>query len=184
VDEFLRLHKPSDEALLRARQAKLDLTQLKETDPARYKMMVAQRVLEVSPGLETLANSTLLAAFRHHEVFRLEQSGSVTLLVFPELSHKEQEKLDKALSQFIEAPTYKTKHVYFRVVTDKTGEHRQLAFPLSVDTWQGQTNILVGPFANQKEAERWGDNTVRPHNLIHDTVNYAGAWFCDVFSAE
>jgi hypothetical protein len=184
VDEFLRLHKPSQEALQRAEQAKLDLTQLKETDPTRYKMLTAQRVLEVSPGLEQLAISTLSAAFRHYEVFRLEQPDTITLLIFPELSDKEQEKLAKALSQFIEAPTYKTKHAYFRVVTDKTGEHRQLAFPIEPTAWQGQINTLVGPFANQVEAEAWGDTSVRSKNLIHDTVNYAGSWFCDVFSAD
>jgi hypothetical protein len=184
VDEFLRLHKPSQQALERAQQAKLDLMQLKETDPTRYKMLVAQRVLEVSPGLEYLASGTLFAAFKDHEVFRFEHPDTITLLVFPELSDKDLEKLDNALSRFIEAPNFKTNHAYFRIVTDKTGEHRQLAYPIPATAWRGQSNVLVGPFSQQVEAEQWGNEVARPQNLIHDTVSYKDAWFCDVFRAE
>ena len=184
MDEFLRLHKPSDAAQKRAEQANINLTELKETDPTRYKMMVAQSILEVSPELVNDASNLLFAAFRHHEVFRLEHPLTITLLVFPDLTANDLKRLDTAFGNLAELPKFKEQYAYFRVVTDKTGEHRQFALPLAPPNWQGQTNLLVGPFANQAEAQSWGETTVRPHNLIHDTLQHAGAWLCDVFSAE
>ncbi|MGL4608360.1 MAG: hypothetical protein ACRCYY_01565 [Trueperaceae bacterium] len=184
MDEFLRLHQPSKEARLRALQANVDLETLKETDPSQYKMFAAQRLLDVSPGLEPLASSTLFAAFKHHEIFKLEGLYTITLLIFPELSEKELERLDNALSKFITTPSHKTTSAYFRIVTDKNGEHRQLALPLRPEAWQGQTNILIGPFQNEVEANAWGNETVRTHNLLHDAIPHAGTWFCDVFVAE
>jgi hypothetical protein len=184
MDEFLRLHQPSEVAQQRAKQASINLAELKQTNPQDYKMLVAQPILEVSVDLEQHASNILTAAFRHHEVFRLEQRDMVILLIFPELSTKELDKLDRALSQLTELPSLKTKYVYYRVVTDKTGEHRQLALPLAPSQWQGQHNVLLGPFDHQADAEAWGEQNARPSNLIHDTVNYAGAWFCDVFSGE
>jgi hypothetical protein len=184
MDEFLRLHKPSGTAKKRAEAAHISLTELKETDPTRYKMMVAQSVLEVSPELEQPASNIFFAAFKHHEVFRLEQPTTITLLVFPELLAKDLARLDKALGNLAELPKLKERYAYFRTVTDKTGEHRQLAFPISPVQWTGQTNLLIGPFANQSEAQTWGNETVRPQNLIHDTLNHAGVWLCDVFLSE
>ncbi len=184
MDEFLRLHKPSEKAQQRAKQAGLHLSELKETNPQHYKMLVAQNVLEVSAELEQLASSVILAAFQHHEVFRLEQPHVITLLIFPELSTKELERLDKSLGQLLESASLKSNYAYFRVVTDKTGEHRQLSLPLPSEEWRGQRNHLIGPFENQTRAETWGEQNVRPRQLIYDTLSYAGAWFCDVFSAE
>jgi hypothetical protein len=184
MDEFLRLHQPSEKIKQRAEQAGINLLELKEANPQHYKMLVAQRVLEVSAALEQLASSVITAAFRHHDVFRLEQAETVSLLIFPELSDKELERLDAATTQLTETPPLKKDYAYFRVVTDKRGEHRQLAFPLPPNHWQGQLNQLVGPFAHQAEAETWGEQHARPNHLIHDTVSYGGAWFCDVFSGE
>jgi hypothetical protein len=184
VDELLRLHQPNDAVLQRAKRAGINLTEVKETNPQHYKMLVAQSVLEVSPELEEAASSVMFAAFRHHEVFSLEQSHRVILLIFPELGSKDLERLETALANLAEVPAYKQRHAYFRVITDRAGEHRQFALPLAPSEWQVQTNILVGPFNNQAEAEVWGDTNVRPQHLIHDTLQHAGAWFCDVFSGE
>ncbi len=184
MDEFLRLHQPSEAALRRAKQAGLELTELKETNPQHYKMLVAQNVLEVSVGLEQAASSVLVAAFRHHEIFRLEQGSEVVLLIFPELNSKELERLETGLAKLADLPTFRAQHVYFRVTTDKTGEHRQFALPLAASQWRGQTNHLVGPFTDQAQAEAWGNTQVRPYNLIHDTVQQDGVWFCDVFLGE
>jgi hypothetical protein len=184
MDEILRLHKPSDVARQRAERGDINLEQLKETNPTHYKMLVAQNVLEVSPELEGVASDVLLVAFKFHEVFRLEHSPFVTLLVFPELTEKDLERLDTALAKLPELPKFKTQHAYFRIVTDKMGEHRQLALPLSPERWADQKNVLVGPFANQADAEKWGDETVRPRHLIHDAVQFSEVWFCDVFASE
>jgi hypothetical protein len=184
MDELLRLHKPSEAARQRAERGNLDLEHLKETNPTHYKMLVAQSVLEVSSELEQLASDIITAAFRHHEVFRLEHSPFVTLLVFPELTQKDLERLDTALAKLPELPKFKTQHAYFRVVTDREGEHRQLALPLAPEKWTGQKNVLVGPFANQAHAESWGDEAVRPHQLIHDALQFSRVWFCDVFASE
>ncbi len=180
----MRLHQPSEVAKHRAELANLNLTELKETDPTRYKMLVAQSVLEVSRDLEHLATSVLFAAFRHHEVFRLEHPHRVTLLIFPDLTNKDLERLDTALAKLAELPNLKNQQAYFRIVTDKEGEHRQFALPIPTSQWTGQSNVLIGPFENQAEAEVWGNKNARPKNLIHDTVALAGSWFCDVFSAE
>jgi hypothetical protein len=184
MDEFLRLHKPSGAAKQRAERGNINLEQLKETNPTHYKMLVAQQVLEVSPELEGVASDVFAAAFRYHEVFRLEHPPFVTLLVFPELTAKDLERLDTALAKPPELPKFKAQYAYFRIVTDKEGEHRQLALPLAPERWAGQKNILVGPFANQADAETWGDETVRSHNFIHDAIQYEGSWFCDVFASE
>lgn len=184
VDEFLRLHQPSERAKQRAKQAGLNLTELKETNPQHYKMLVAQNVLEVSKALEQSASNVIVAAFRHHEIFRLERGDEVTLLIFPELNAQEVERLETALARLAELPTLKAQYAYFRVITDKQGEHRQFALPLPPSQWTGQRNKLIGPFANQAAAEEWGNTNVRPHHLVHDTVQHAGTWFCDVFSAE
>jgi hypothetical protein len=184
VDEFLRLHKPGGAARQRAERANINLSELKETNPTHYKMLVAQNILEVSPELEPLAGDILLAAFKFHEVFRLEHPPFVKLLVFPELTEKDLERLDTALAKLPELPKFKAQHAYFRVVTDKEGEHRQLALPLAPEHWAGQKNVLVGPFTNQGNAEAWGDETVRPRHLIHDAIQFSGVWLCDVFASE
>ena len=184
MDEFLRLHKPSDVARQRAERGNVNLEHLKETNPTHYKMLVARHVLEVSSELEQLASDVLSAGFRHHEVFRLEHSPFITLLVFPDLTEKDLERLDTALAKLPELPTFKARHAYFRIVTDKEGEHRQLALPLAPENWAGQKNVLVGPFANQADAERWGDETVRPHQRIHNAIGFSEVWLCDVFAPE
>jgi hypothetical protein len=184
VDEFLRLHQPSNLALQRAKHAGINLAELKETNPQHYKILVAQNILEVSATLEQAASSVIVAAFRHHEVFRLERGEDVTLLIFPDLNAKETERLETALAKLAGLPHFEAQHVYFRVIADKNGEHRQLALPLPASQWAGQQSKLIGPFANQLEAEAWGEQNVRLHNLIHDTVQHAGIWFCDVFSAD
>jgi hypothetical protein len=181
MDEFLRLHEPSENLRRRAEQAGLNLDELKIANPQHYKMLAAQHILEVSAELEASASNVLTAAFRHHEIFRLEQASSVVLLIFPALADKEIDKLDKAAAQLIETPTLKNSYAYFRVVTDKQGEHRQLELPLSPSAWQGQLNRLVGPFNNQAEAEAWGEEHARPQQFVFDTLPYNGAWFCDVF---
>jgi hypothetical protein len=184
MDEFLRLHQASDSALQRAKQAGINLAKLKETNPQHYKMLVAQSVLEVSGELEHLASNVLSAAFKFHEVFRLEQRSNVKLLVFPDLTEKDLERLDTALANLAASPNLEAKHVYFRMVTDRDGEHRQFAVPLAPEQWAGQKNVLVGPFASQADAEAWGNKTVRAHHLIHDAVQFSNLWFCDVFTPE
>jgi hypothetical protein len=184
MDEFLRLHKPSDTARQRAERANINLTELKKTNPTHYKILVAQNVLEVSPELEQLASDVLSAAFKFHEVFRLEHPLIIRLLIFPELTPKDLERLDTALATLTELSNLKTQHAYFRIVTDSEGEHRQLALPLAPKRWGGQTNVLVGPFSNQADAETWGDEHVRPQHLIHDALQFSGFWFCDVFASE
>jgi hypothetical protein len=183
VDEFLRIHKPSARALAKAKAEGLDLTTLKETNPTEYKMRTAQEVLLTSTDFVEMASSVFFAAFPHHDLFRLEHY-QVTLLSFPELSSKDLKRWDDALGRLVLHAKYAQEYAYYRVINDKNGEVRHLGLPIDPLAYQGQINVLIGPFETQQAALHWGEAQVTQQQHIVDTVSYLEAWFCDVFSAE
>ena len=184
TNSVLEHHTPTEAARRRAEAAGLDLGDLKRNDPQRYKMLNAAPLLQVAPDLQAAASAVFFAAFRHYDLFEVPNDDTVTLLAFPPLTPAEAGRLDDALGRLAALEVHAKKHVYYRVVTDRQGEHRQLALPLSPDAWSGEANRLVGPFATQSEAEAWGEARVSGQgSLIHDTVPQGNAWFCDVFDA-
>jgi hypothetical protein len=179
VDEFLKIHKPSPEALERARAEGIDLLVLKETNPNEYKMRSAQEVLQTSSVLADIASQVFFAAFPHHELFR---HGDSRWLSFPELSSKELQRWDDALARLVLHPKYAKNYLYYHVINDKHGEERHLDFPVNPKDWQGQINVLIGPFATQSEAEAWAEAI--DQQFMVDIVPYLQGWFCDIFLVE
>ena len=185
MNSVLEHHIPTGAARQRAEAAGLDLDDLKRSDPQRYKMLNAAPLLQVAPVLQAAASAVFFAAFRHYDLFEVPNDDTVTLLAFPPLTPAEAGRLDDALGRLAALDAHAENHVYYRVVTDRQGEHRQLALPLNPATWSGEANRLVGPFATQSEAEAWGEARVSGQgSLIHDTVFQGNAWFCDVFDAD
>jgi hypothetical protein len=75
------------------------------------------------------------------------------------------------------------RHAYFRVVQDRGGTHRELDLPTPPEAWAGRST-MVGPFADEAEAASWAGENVDPRaGATFDVLEYAGAWFCDVFRA-
>lgn len=165
----------------RAEAAGLDLDALKRSDPQRYKMLNAQRLLRTQAPFVERVSDVFFAAFRHYELFQLLEGEYTVLLAFPALSEKELGRLDDALGRLVALPDHAP--AYYRVVNDKQGEQRELALPVLPGAWRGEGGVVVGPFAAQADAEAWGNAHVQAHALTHDAVPYAGAWYCDVFSS-
>lgn len=186
MDSALEHHVPAPAARKRAEAAGLDLMELKRSDPQRYKMLNAAVLLRVAPALSEAASNVFFAAFRHYDLFELpSDEGLMTLLTFPPLTAAETKRLDDALGRLAALPAFAELHAYYRVVSDRQGEHRELALPVEPAAWAGEVNRLVGPFNSQAAAEAWGEARVRGSgNLIYDAVPQAGAWFCDVFAAD
>ena len=185
TNTVLEHHTPTEAARRRAAAAGLDLDDLKRSDPQRYKMLNASPLLQASPGLAAAASAVFFAAFRHYDLFELPSDGATTLLVFPPLTPAETKRFDDALGRLAALDVHAKNHVYYRVVSDRQGEHRQLALPVAPAAWSGEANRLVGPFATRAAAEAWGEAHIGGQgSLIHDTVPQAGAWFCDVFDAD
>lgn len=183
-DGVLEHHTPTAAARQRAEAAGIDLDKLRRSDPQRYKMLNAVVLLRVAPALREAASNVFFAAFRHYELFEAAEGDLTTLLAFPPLTAAELKRFDDALGRLAALNAYAEQYVYYRVVNDRQGEHRELALPLAPGAWTGEINRLVGPFPSQAAAEAWGEAQVRGReNLVYDAVPQAGAWFCDVFAA-
>ena len=182
-DPTVKYHRPSEAAQQRAEAAGLDLGELKRTDPQQYKMLNAQRLLTTTPALVGIASDVFTAAFRHYDLYRLEDKDATVLLCFPPLNEREQERFDDALARLVALPAYQKQYTYYRIVNDTQGEHRELNVPVFPKVWRGEKG-MVGPFATEAAAESWGELMLkRQPELAFDTVPNTGAWFCDVFSS-
>jgi len=180
-------HVPSEAVRRKAEAAGINLEALKRDDPTAYAMLNAARLLHTEPELMEAVGEAFFAAFPEHEVFNLpleNAQAGVELLVFPPLGRDELARLDNLLSYLVSRPPWEAERVFYRVVNDLRGERRELARPLQPSLWGGGEG-LVGPFADEGEASAWGEANVDPRaGLVHDTLAYAGAWFCDVFRGE
>lgn len=178
---LLDAHQPTSEAKAKAEAANLDLNDLKQTDPTRYMMLNASRLVTADAELSEMAASVFFAAFPNHELFQQELSAGVLLLAFPPLDSYQQDKYDDALARLAGHPKYAQQHAYFRRVTDSSGETRQFALPVEPSIWSGELNRLVGPFSSEGAAKGWAEGHVNSP-LSSDTVRLGGLWFVDVFS--
>lgn len=180
MDEVVRLHRPSALARRRAAAAGVELEALKHSDPQRYKMLCAQPILVTQAAFVDDACALYWAAFRY-ELFKLERPPQVTLLSFPELTAAELRRWDRALGQLVALPKYRAQGVFYRVVGTLEGELRQLGLPLAPAAWQGEREVLVGPFDSEAAAKAWAARL--PEGYAHDCLQQDGRWLCDVFGA-
>jgi hypothetical protein len=181
--DILRIHQPSEVVRARAKAGGIDLETLKFEDPQRYKMLNAQRIIKtVAPFIEDVC-AVYWAAFPRYELFRLERPPIITLLSFPELTKAELRRWDDALGRMIALPHYQSQGAFYRVVNTLQGELRQLAVPLSPENWQGEGDVLIGPFASETIASHWAEENLGETSYAHDVFQQAGQWFCDVFTA-
>jgi hypothetical protein len=185
MSDDLEGHRPSAQARRRAHEAGLDLERLRREDPLAYKMITAVPVLQVAAELRTLAEPSLHVALAGQQLFEAKDQEHLQLLAFPGPEARQLERLDDLLAQAVEEIT--GRYGYYRVVSDRRAVRREFDLPTEPGAWQGQ-ETLVGPFGDESEARDWGLDNVMGRvmgsgALTYDTVRYAGAWFCDIFSA-
>lgn len=177
-------HQASDAVKKRAAEAGIDLAALKRENPQQYAMLNAQRLVKVPLPIISNVGATILEDFPARQLFELPAPGNeAVLMAFPPLDRGELEQLDNTLAQLAAREDFAEHYAYYRVVTDQQGERRELGVALAPDAWQGETGVMVGPFASEEEAMRWGQDKVTSAAVM-DAVLYGGNWFCDVFVAE
>lgn len=186
MDSALRHHQPSERVRARAEAQGIDLEALKVEDPARYKMLTAEPVATAHPELLAPLTDVCVAAFRHYDFYRLELGPRrAELLSFPPLTPSEFAKLDDALARLVALEPYRSAHAYYRILTDRRGERRQLELPLAPEAWQGESDTLIGPFADQGAAAAWLRERVAPQaGRLGDSVAQGGLWYVEFFPAE
>lgn len=179
----VQTHKPTPAARRRAEAAGLDLDDLKRRDPVTYAVLNAQRAVQVAPQLREAAGEALFDAFPRHQVFDAPQTqgGLGSLLLFPPLGQAELIRLDRTFAE-LASVTSSVGSVFYRTVNDSGGERRELGLTVLPDAWQGQPDVMVGPFVTEAAARAWSERHVAaPSGLVSDVLRYAGAWFCDLF---
>ena len=179
MDDYLEAHTPSEEAKEKAKAGGVELDDLKQTDPQGYKILNASLVVTVHPELLEHASGFFHAAFPRYELFQVEKESVTEMLSFPPLSKEEQLRFDEALGRMIAHPHYSSRHAYFRVVTVEDGERRELSLPLAPKSWQGEPNVMIGPFDSEEDARAWIQKGSTPYET--DVLPQANAWFIDVF---
>ena len=177
----LESHVPDDGARRRAESAGLDLEVLRRDEPVTYMMICSLPVLRAAPELEDLAEPVLDAVFGDQQLFKAEAEGKVLVLAFPGPTQGQLRRFDELMGEAVEAAT--EEHAYYRIVNDRSGTSRELDLPTPPELWRGSAT-MVGPFENEAEAQGWAQRLVVPQpGMTYDALLYAGAWFCDVFSA-
>ena len=161
----------------------MDLEGLRETDPLTYAAVNAVSLVRTDARLSAGVGTALAQLGPKFQLFSVPLNLPQTdteLRVFPELLPGELERFDRALGTLAAtAPG-----VFFRTVNDRSGERRELAWPLEPARFQG-TPALVGPFPDEDAANVWGQVHADPRTgLVYDALPYAGGWYCDVFRGE
>lgn len=182
MDPTLLRHRPSDAVRRRAEAEGIDLEELKRSDPQRYGMLNAGEALRAHPELADLAASALAVAFPERSLFEAAPDAMVRVLVFPPLSEAERRRFDALLAPLTDRPEWRARHAYYREVRDVRGTRHELGLPAAPAAYHGGDG-MVGPFADQADADAWAREHVAPPR-VHDTVVLGGAWFCDVFPGE
>ena len=162
----------------------VNLGELRRSDPLTYATINAVPLIRTDARLAGEINTALAQVVPHAQLFAVPLTNPQTdteLRVFPPLQKRDLAALDDALAAFVGT---QPGGLFYRTVGDRSGERRELAWPLRPATWQAGA-ALVGPFADQEEANTWGGAHVDPRSgFVSDTLPYAGAWYCDVFKGE
>ncbi|MEX2534734.1 MAG: hypothetical protein WD273_03960 [Trueperaceae bacterium] len=181
MTDDLEQHQPSEDARGRAKAAGYDLDALKHDDPVTYRMLCAVPVIRSAKELTPLAQSPLQVALGGRQLYEAQVKERMLVLAFPGPGPVELRKLDELMGAAVEEAL--GRYAYYRVVQDRSGTRRELDLPSSPESWQGEST-MIGPFAHEAAARDWGQERVIGHaGLTYDVLNYAGGWFCDVFSA-
>ena len=184
--EFLaavRAHTPTERVRAQADTAGMDLDSLRETDPLTYAAVNAVSLVRIDARLSAAVGAALTQIGTRFQLFSVPLSLPQTdteLRVFPELLPGELERFDSSLGTLAATEP----GVFYRTVNDRSGERRELAWPLEPARFQG-TPALVGPFSDEDAANAWGHLHADPRaGLVYDALPYAGEWYCDVFKGE
>ncbi|MEX2541299.1 MAG: hypothetical protein WD314_05800 [Trueperaceae bacterium] len=181
-DRRLSHHTPSRAAIRRAREAGFDLAALRSDDPQTYRMICSVPVLRTDAELRGLAEGPLQVALGDQHLFEAEVQDGILIMAFPGPDRSQLQRLDDLLAAVVEEEA-RRRFGYFRVVQDRSGTRRELALPTEPESWSGR-DTMVGPFADEAQAEAWAASHVNARSgATYDVLRYAGAWFCDVFSA-
>lgn len=123
-----------------------------------------------------------------HQLFQVPLVTPQTdteLRVFPPLTRAERRALDDAFGQLVGEGPYREQRVFYRVVEERGGARRELAWPLAPSAYRAGTTGLIGPFEDEAAARAWGEaHAERRSGVVFDTLPYGGAWFCDLFRGE
>ncbi len=182
----LKNHKANKRTISYAKENKISIDELKSKNPNIYKILNSQEILEVDQSLEAEALAIFEILFSDREVFKIDNSNTKRLnklMAFPELSSDELNKFWDKLSLLLEQKTLIKKNIYYRVLNNISGEHHQLALAIKSTDWQGQENLLIGPFDSKEAAETWVSAAlVNYSNFDYDHVSFNNYYFLDIFS--
>lgn len=182
--EAIRAHEPKEAVRAQAETAGLDLEALRTDDPLTFAAVNATSLLRTDARLLGRIGHVIGQLFPHHQLFNVPLTTPQTdteLRAFPPLEKTQLAALDDSLGGLAAA---EDGALFYRIVGDRAGERRELAWPLTPEAWQAGEG-LVGPFPDQNAATAWGEQHADPRSgYLHDTLNYAGHWFCDVFRGE
>ncbi len=182
--EAVQTHRPSERVRARAEATGVDLDELRQSDPLTYGAINAVPLVRTDARLAPQVNVALAQITPYAQLFTVPLTSPQTdteLRVFPPLQKLELAAFDDKLGAFVGT---QPDGLFYRTVGDRSGERREFAWPLLPATWQAGA-AFVGPFADQGEANAWGQAHVDPRSgFVSDTLPYAGAWYCDVFKGE
>ena len=178
------MHRPSERVRAQAEATGIDLDDLRQNDPLTYATISAAPLVRTDARLASQVNAALAQVAAHAQLFTVPLTSPQTdteLRVFPPLNRGELAALDELLGAFV-GP--QAGGLFYRTVSERSGERREFAWPLPPTAWQAGA-ALVGPFADQGEANAWGGTNVDPRSgFVFDALPYAGAWYGDVFKGE
>ena len=162
----------------------MDLEGLRQNDPLTYATINAVPLVRTDARLASHANAALAQVAPHAQLFTVPLTSPQTdteLRVFPPLQKGELAAFDDALGAFVGT---QTGGLFYRTVNERSGERREFAWPLPPTAWQAGA-AFVGPFADQNEADAWGEANIDPRSgFVFDALPYAGAWYGDIFKGE
>lgn len=184
----LEAYEPDEALRRRAEAAGVDLGGLKREDPTAYMAACAAPLVRTDARLVEAVWGVVGRILPEHQLFRLPLVTPQTdteLRVFPPPTRGERRALDDALGTLVDQPPLGEQRVFYRVVEERGGSRRELAWPLPPSAYRAGTLGLVGPFEDEAAAGAWGEAHADPRSgVVFDTLPYGGAWFCDLFRGE
>lgn len=175
-------HQADPKLKARAKNAGIDLDDLKKTDPEQYKMLTSQPLLYITQDLLEWVEP-LFTSFPQHSLYQMPAGALTQLRVFPDLTPDELELFDSLLANVTERPALAERFVFYRVVSDTAGERRELMLPVAPSAWQQEVGVMVGPFDTQEDADNWAHERMSA-GVVFDSLLYRNRWFCDVFKGS